>query len=324
MKTQWMIITPAMARDWLESRNTNNRNLARSKVDQYASDMRNGNWRASHQGIAFYEDGILADGQHRLKACAETGINLESFVTFGLSREAGTGIDSHRARKMDDQIKIAGMSDWIGKEELAIVKLAARCLNHKNLSTHDAVAYCEAHKDAITVARSCIGRKVRNITTAPVMLAMACAYAQVGGDAIRNFAKVLTSGVMDGRCDIAAIRLREKLLLDGSKFAHSDTARMELVKLTMRAIKAFANGEEIAKLFMPQAYLYPVLFNPVKGKRDDQNPSPRQQSQEAQVRQAVAMVATDTELVGAYHYDAPTAPRGQAMGALHVQTEILG
>lgn len=262
MKTQWMVITPETAKGWVESHNTNNRNLAKSKVIQYANDMRKGNWNASHQGLAFYEDGSIADGQHRLHACIESGINLESFVTFGVPKLAASGIDCHRARKMDDQIKIAGMSDWIGKDELAIAKLARRCTpgsTSGTMSSHEAVSLCDANKDAIIAAKKSIPHKLRHVTTAPVVLAMACAFEKVGYENLQRFGKTLVTGVMESRDEVAAIRLRERLLLDGSKFAHSEPARIELVKLTMRAIKAFADGDQIGKLQIPSQFLYPPL-----------------------------------------------------------------
>lgn len=265
MKTQWMVITPDTAKRWVESNNTNNRNLARSKVDQYANDMRKGNWHASHQGIAFYEDGAIADGQHRLYACAESGTNLESFVTFGVARVAASGIDCHRARKMDDQIKIAGMSDWVGKDELAIAKLARRYGNTRTgvaMSSHEAVAFCDAHKAAITTARAAFPRKLKNITTAPVALAMACAVPIVGDELVRRFGGVLLSGVMDDKKDVAAIRLRERLLADGPTFMRSDTDRIALTRLVMRAIKAFAERQELSKLQIPDQFLFPMLLSP--------------------------------------------------------------
>ena len=272
METQWMTVTPEMAKHRLEKQNTRNRNLSRIKVDQYARDMKNGDWSKTHQGIAFYDDDVLADGQHRLAAIIQSGVPyLWMSVTFGLKRESGAGIDVHRARRMDDQIKIAEMADWISKDELAIVKLLRRCGSSETgwksavgtISAHEAVAYCNAHKESISGVTSKIGKRQRNLSISPVFAAAACAYKHVGDDVIARFMKVLSSGVMESIEDVAAIRLRERLIADARKFAASDAGRAELVRIVMRAIKAFNDGEKLSKLQTPSNYIYPILKSPL-------------------------------------------------------------
>ena len=266
MKTEWVMVSPAMAKSWLSSLNTNNRSLARSKVIQYAADMRAGNWTPSHQGIAFYEDGVLADGQHRLAACIEADFQMWTPVTYGIPRSSAAGIDCHRARKMDDQIKIAGMSDWIKKDELAVAKLLRRCATGSatsgTMSSHQAVAFCNAHKEAIKSSTSALSVKVRSITVAPVMAGAACAYAHIGAESHAKFCDVLQSGIMTEPSDIAAIRLRERLLSDGRAMQSSDSGRIDVVRLTMRAIKAFHDREKITRLQIPAGFVYPILEIP--------------------------------------------------------------
>lgn len=259
-----MVVTPETAKEWLEKHNTANRNMSRSKVAQYARDMCKGNWTASHQGIGFYEDGALSDGQHRLQACFETAIPLETFVTFGIPREAASGIDCHRARRMDDQIKIAGLADWIGQSEIAIAKLCRRMSangirNSGTMSSHEAVEFCNKHKQAIIASTSAISKKARYLSAAPIFVAMACAYEHVGIETLARFGRVLQTGIPETKDEVAAIRLRERLLHSGNLFCHSDNGRIEAVKLCMRAIKAFHDKEQIGKLMMPAGYIYPPL-----------------------------------------------------------------
>ena len=74
------LVTPALAKEWLE-KNTNNRILNDVRVNDYIRDLKNGHWQLTHQGVAFYENGVLADGQHRLIAIAKSGISVEILVT---------------------------------------------------------------------------------------------------------------------------------------------------------------------------------------------------------------------------------------------------
>ena len=59
-------ITPAKARKWLEKNHPRNRPVSWSRVEAFANDMLDGNWRLTHQGICFDGDGFLVDGQTRL------------------------------------------------------------------------------------------------------------------------------------------------------------------------------------------------------------------------------------------------------------------
>lgn len=100
-----MFVDPATAASWLE-RNKRNRAASPTKIAQYARSMKAGEWQTIHQGIAFAaEDGALIDGQNRLHAIIQAGVEVPLWVypaqpsmTFkvvdtGLARQAGQFID---------------------------------------------------------------------------------------------------------------------------------------------------------------------------------------------------------------------------------------
>lgn len=93
MNTQTMIVTPQMAAEWL-TRNTRNRTMNKTAVDALAQTIRDGNWRTTHQGIAFGADGTLYDGQHRLAAIVTSGIAVAMNVSRGLAPEDRDAIDN--------------------------------------------------------------------------------------------------------------------------------------------------------------------------------------------------------------------------------------
>jgi hypothetical protein len=86
MKTKTELITPEMAKKILSSANTNNRKLQQRKVETYARDMRAGAFITTHQGIAFDENEVLLDGQHRLAAIVLCGKPIQMLVTRGLPK----------------------------------------------------------------------------------------------------------------------------------------------------------------------------------------------------------------------------------------------
>lgn len=121
MKVEIVNITPAMASEWLKL-NITNRRLRRSVVDGIKSALVRGEYIPTHQGIAFSEDGVLLDGQHRLTAISELrdgmfpmlvarGVSNDAFkvMDIGLKR---TAADSLRE---DDRrlVEVARLIAWI-------------------------------------------------------------------------------------------------------------------------------------------------------------------------------------------------------------------
>jgi hypothetical protein len=105
-------VTPDMATKWLEG-NTHNRKLRQSHVDKYARDMKAGRWMATHQGIAFDEDGKLIDGQHRLWAVIESGCTVPMMVFNGLPRGTQLVVDDHLKRNILDSVALVMGDDTL-------------------------------------------------------------------------------------------------------------------------------------------------------------------------------------------------------------------
>lgn len=106
MNANFQVITPEQAKIWL-ARNENNRAIRRAVVERYAEEMRTGHWEETHQGIAFDEEGNLADGQHRLHAIILANRPIRMLVTFGLSQSAYRAIDGGESRKLFDRLRLA-------------------------------------------------------------------------------------------------------------------------------------------------------------------------------------------------------------------------
>ncbi|MFJ9039082.1 hypothetical protein ACIRF8_21110 [Streptomyces sp. NPDC102406] len=100
-------ISPQLAAEWL-TRNTNNRPLSKSTVQQLAGQIQRGEWQLTHQGIAFDKDGALIDGQHRLAAIVKAGITVPLTVAHDVPRTAFTVMDTGRKRTGRDALALAG------------------------------------------------------------------------------------------------------------------------------------------------------------------------------------------------------------------------
>jgi hypothetical protein len=96
MRTEFLLITPAQAAEWL----SNNFNARRVDLWRARRNIR-GDWgKPAHQGIALYPDGSLAGGLPMLTAIVLSGIACMSNVTFDLPFKAVRRVDANTPRPL--------------------------------------------------------------------------------------------------------------------------------------------------------------------------------------------------------------------------------
>lgn len=105
-----LTITPEVAAEMLGV-NTVNRRKKDLRIDRYARDMMNGNWRLTGQTVQFSRSGRLLDGQNRLMACIKDGAPFQTFVCVGLDDDAMIAIDKGASRSFADDLMILGYSN---------------------------------------------------------------------------------------------------------------------------------------------------------------------------------------------------------------------
>lgn len=84
LKMQVETITPEKAREYLKANTNNYRKLSRARVYKYAEDMKSGRWQLNGEAIAFDENGVLKDGQHRLAAIVFAKVPVKTAVVRGV------------------------------------------------------------------------------------------------------------------------------------------------------------------------------------------------------------------------------------------------
>jgi hypothetical protein len=88
-----------------------NRALSPSRVHEYNDAMKRGEWKLNHQGIAFYPDNTLADGQHRMAALALSGVEAEFSVFPNFQKDAIDTIDRTARRTAGEALAMMGYND---------------------------------------------------------------------------------------------------------------------------------------------------------------------------------------------------------------------
>lgn len=135
MKTSIQSVTPAQARIWLKQ-NRDNRPLRANVVETLRAAWERGEWKTTHQGIAFSRSGRLLDGQHRLTFIASLpeGAAVQLNVSMDCDDSLFDVIDQGARRSLSD---ITGASGGL----VAVGRFFARISN----SSHTAgltASYC--------------------------------------------------------------------------------------------------------------------------------------------------------------------------------------
>lgn len=104
--TEYVLCTGEMAQRWLDESNVDNRRLRPAHVRRFMDLIMRGEWKLTHQGIAFDLEGRLRDGQHRLRAIAQTGVPCWIMVTYNLPVDAGEAIDQGLRRTSQDLLSV--------------------------------------------------------------------------------------------------------------------------------------------------------------------------------------------------------------------------
>ena len=253
-------VTPELAAKWLEG-NTHNRDLEPSKVELYASDMKAGRWQLTHQGIAFDDNGVLLDGQHRLWAIVETNMPMKFRVFFNESPSARWVTDIGNPRKNVDVIKLAGKSGGVTPVHLATLRslLAGPIARSVRRSPGDEAEQYARHFEAINYAIKHVGTAGRRpgLATAQIRAVIARAFYYVDRPRLSHFCDVLRGGIPASEADHIVIALREFLTRSNSAGGAESIERVRYAK-TQWALRQFLDGRVPKKLLGSDVDLFPL------------------------------------------------------------------
>lgn len=252
MKTEVIIITPGMAKKCLERNKIENRNLSRGRVNAMVSDLKNGKWVLTHQGIAFDDEGNLLDGQHRLAACVQSGVSFETLVTKGMTKEVCVAIDNTRPRTIIDHAKQLGLDMSTSHSSIAII-MEYGAGYHDHLSVDCKLDLIRKYSDAIgfavAISRSATGFQ------APSKAVIARAYYTRDHDKLKRFMDVYISMVPEGIKESAAMALRKYLT---SSRLYGWTVREEMYQKTESALDNFLKRIPMSKVYGTERELFPI------------------------------------------------------------------
>jgi len=253
-----MTITPDMAQRWLDASNDHNRPLSMAYCERLARDMREGNWKTTHEGIAFSSHGRLLDGQHRLKAITLAKVSVEMFVWFDVPPDALMAINNGRPRNLVDSLSLSGVAGNIDFGDIAILRAVLGGMGRApTLTSAEAAAAYQQHKEAIEFAKVYLPRRagITSVATSDVRAVIVRAYYSVDLERLSAFCQVLSTGVATGPEDRPVVLLFSHLVRNPGT---TEMARHDRYARAQRALAAYLRGEDLGRLAPVTTELFPL------------------------------------------------------------------
>ena len=111
MRTEIRTITPEYAQELLKM-NTVNRNPKQHIVSLYADQMKRGQWRSNGEAIQISKGRSLLNGQHRLLAIIESGLDIEMLLVWDVEDDAIVTYDQGKPRTLADIFGMRGIKHY--------------------------------------------------------------------------------------------------------------------------------------------------------------------------------------------------------------------
>ena len=238
-------VTPEMAKQWLLSNNFN-RPLKPRLVENYVRQILAGNWRRTHQGIAFDAEGVLLDGQHRLHAILQSGQTVPMLIFLNENQAAHESIDGGKKRSFLDVVRLELLDNTIKEKHLCVLKgmWAGRyCKNQNHLTSAELGNMFRRYHVGVRFAVDLLDISGLNDTT--LMAVIARAYYTVPQEQLLEFCRILHTGDLS--------HPSAKLIAD---FRHWLLRLQDRQEATRRDI--YRRAESLLEAFLKSATTYDI------------------------------------------------------------------
>lgn len=246
-----VLVSPDLAREWLEKYNQRNRPLREAVVDRYAEQMKSDEWQETGDTVKFGADGLLYDGQHRLSAVVRSGRTVTLWVVRGLASSAREAIDMGEARRAFDNLAITdGLS--VSPEDRTWLTAIARHVYgvHHKLTVSVARAVLAAYGPGLKIAREVFKGHQRGLCRASYVGAFIFAYRKEGEPVAELMRRFRDGANLDAKDPILLLRNSMMTTSSGGYVVgHAEFER------TCAAVAAALDGEKRARLIRSAAAL---------------------------------------------------------------------
>ena len=110
-RTERVKVTPEMAGGLL-ALNTKNRTIIKAHLMMLQDCLQRGDWVFNGEPIIVATSGRILDGQHRLLACVNTGVTIDTNIVYGVDESVFATIDQGKSRTVGNVLDIAGEENY--------------------------------------------------------------------------------------------------------------------------------------------------------------------------------------------------------------------
>lgn len=248
-------ISPDVAAALLERNENNFRKIDGQRVNRYSRAMKLGFWEENGEPIQIYDDGTLANGQHRLHAVIDSGVTLKNVVVVEGIKRSVTTFDDGKNRTVTQKAKAKGYN--LDAREVGAIGLIMNGMERiGRYEGNELMAFYSKMNDFDVV--SFATKKGKNhpiMNNSSCLAAMYCAYVmkKINLNEIETFSQICNSGLpIDGVCSFAPLCLR-RTIQTGVKNANgvyrnnTALARIEIFEATYQAVCDFVAGKQRKK-----------------------------------------------------------------------------
>jgi hypothetical protein len=273
METKIVQMTPEWAKEILSTHNKSNRPVKNTAVAKLLKAIQNGEWRLTHQGIAFDWHGNLIDGQHRLIAISKSGITVPVLVTTNCDPSIFIACDIGTARTSSDVLSVNGVTKNDATIIGAAIGIIIRYTKCPTLVWVGKVAQV-SHTEILdyyndwhewTIAMKLVSKAYRGhrFATPSNVLALIILARNAGynWDIITNFAEGLGSGA-NLASDSALLIYRNYLQHPGAKPHNAANIQQHRFACIIKAFNYYAQGWPLKMFKQPSYPPMPILCTP--------------------------------------------------------------
>jgi hypothetical protein len=257
-KTEERLVTPEIAKNWLDRCNTRNRPVKKSLVAKYARLMTEGLWGITPDAISFDQDGVILNGQHRLQALVQSGTEQVFTISTGWPKETYGMIDTGCQRTSRDVLQLNGYQNAASLASAVNLIIAAettrKFYSFASRTAEEIEIFMKEYGEEMINTLTCYGKKLQNKNVTDIrlfpeaaLIAMMCVLEKHGHkrqDIIDFFHNVLCGeNLKKGQ---PAFALRSRLLKNKSSIAKLKNDY--ICKISIKAFKASIQGKCIDQL----------------------------------------------------------------------------
>jgi hypothetical protein len=241
--TEIIKLTPDKARQLVHDQ-IKNRVPSKTRVTQYAEEMKRGRWALNGQGIIVTKSGKMIDGQHRCMAVIESGVTIDALLIRGVSDAHFDLIDQGKSRSVADVL--GGVANYnkvaAGLRILYREHIGVSISSNTRITPRDGRMLLEKHPGIVTSASWVAGHQtMRSILTSGP--ATYCHYrAGLINAAARDvFFERLADGIgLSARSPILGLR-NALIVSNGQKFKEQHQ-----LALVIRAWRYYRIGKHVS------------------------------------------------------------------------------